>query len=182
MVENYLERQISNNNELKITSEELFHVLGKRWSLPVIRALAKNNAMGFNQIKNHFQKITPTTLSSVMKSLEQYGIITKKIHVDLLSSVSYSLTSYGKILNEISFILEKIPNDVSDDYSSSVDIQNEGMEQIRNISGLVKRISKNYASLKNNVTKYFVPMAALCGASSGLCVISEYVSDSATLF
>ncbi len=179
-----MDEQLQNFNNSKIKSEELFHILGKRWTLPVIRELAKNNTLGFNQIKNNFQKITPTTLSSVLKTLEQYGIIKKRIHHNLLSSVSYSLTTYGKILHNVSFILEKIPNKTisSLDSSSFDDVQNKSVKQIRNVSRLVKRISTKSVNFKNEVKKYFVPMAALCGASSGLCIISTYVSHTDNMF
>ena len=125
-----VEEQLENLDDSKIKSEELFHILGKRWALPVIRELAKNDTLGFNQIKNSFQKITPTTLSSVLKTLEQYGIIKKRIHHNLLSSVSYSLTTYGKILHKVSFILEEIPNKIisSLNTSSFDDVQNESVK------------------------------------------------------
>jgi len=59
-------------------SENIFRILGKKWSLPVIKKLAKNEVLRFNQLKNIFHKITPTTLSSVLKELEKHGIVQKK--------------------------------------------------------------------------------------------------------
>ena len=79
----------------------------KKWSLPIIKKLAKYEILRFNQIKNNFQKITPTTLSSILKKLEKHGIV-KKIPDDSLSTVSYFLTDYGKTLHDISMMIETI--------------------------------------------------------------------------
>ena len=164
MGKNYLERSISNFNESIIPSDELFHILGKRWSLSVIQELVKNDSMGFNQIKNHFQKITPTTLSSVMKTLEQYGIISKKHNTNPLSSVSYSLTNYGILLHDFSIMIETLSS-----ASNSTPSMNE--EYFRKISTIIKNFTRNNSEIiKNEIRKYVLPLGTLASVSTGLCI------------
>ncbi len=95
-------------SDVSVISDDIFRILGKKWSLPIIKKLAKYEILRFNQIKNDFQKITATTLSSILKELEKYGIVKKKIHDNYLSTVSYFLTDYGIALHELSIMVETI--------------------------------------------------------------------------
>ena len=144
--------------------------------MPVIKKLMKHETIGFNQIKNHFQKVTATTLSLVLKDLEKYGIIKKKIHNGLLPTVSYSLTNYGKTLYKIALFMEDISDHrVNNLEKSGYDnLQNEEIKNTGKVSKVIKKISKDYVNLKNEVVKYIIPMASLCGASSVLCSTLEY--------
>jgi len=156
-----LGEQLENFDDSKIKSEELFHILGKRWALPVITELAKNDTMGFNQIKNNFQRITPTTLSSVLKTLEQYGIIKKRISQNLPLSISYFLTDYGISLHELSMMTEII----SSNSNSSMN-----KEYLRKISTIFKNFTRDSTQVsKNKIRKYLLPLATLASVGSGLC-------------
>jgi len=155
------EEQLENLDDSKLKSEELFHILGKKWTLPVITELAKNDTMGFNQIKNHFQKITPTTLSSVLKTLEQYGIIKKKISQNLPLSISYFLTDYGIALHELSKMTEVI----SSNSNSSMN-----KEYLRKISTAIKNFKRDTTQVsKNEIRKYLLPLGTLASVGSVLC-------------
>jgi len=157
----YLDEQLENFDDSKIKPEELFHILGKRWALPVITELAKNDTMGFNQIKNNFQRITPSTLSSILKTLEQYGIIKKRISQNLPLSVSYFLTDYGIALHELSITVQVI----SSNPNSSMN-----KEYFRKISTIIKNFRSNTTQvLKNEVKKYLIPLATLASIGSVLC-------------
>jgi len=157
----YLDEQLENLDDSKIKSEELFNILGKRWALPVIHELRKNDTMGFNQIKNNFQRITPSTLSSILKTLEQYGIIKKRISQKLPLSVSYFLTDYGVSLHELSTMVDTISNNSDSSMNK---------EYFRKISTIIKNFTRdNTQVLKNEVRKYLIPLATLASAGSGLC-------------
>jgi len=157
-----VEEQLQNFDDSKLKSEELFHILGKKWTLPVITELAKNDTMGFNQIKNHFQKITPTTLSSVLKTLEQYGIIKKKISQNLPLSISYFLTDYGIALHELSIMTEVI----SSNSNSSMN-----KEYLKKISIAIKNFKRDTTQVsKNEIRKYLLPLTTLACAGSVLCI------------
>ena len=152
-----------NLDDSKMKSEELFHILGKKWTLPVLRELAKNDTMGFNQVKNCFQKITPTTLSSVLKILEQYDVVKKKIHDALFLSVSYSLTDYGKTLYEFSIIAETISN------NSTLPVSDRCLKKI---SILIKNFTSDHIDVsKNEIRKYLIPLATLASIGFGICTV-----------
>jgi len=119
------------SSDALVISEDIFRLLGKKWSLPIIKKLAKHEILRFNQIKNNFQKITPTTLSSILKELGKHGIVKKKIHNDYLSTVSYFLTDYGIILHELSIMVESIS-------SNSNSIPSMNKEYLRKISTIIK--------------------------------------------
>ncbi len=156
-----LKEQLENLDDSKLKSEELFHILGKKWTLPVITELTKNDTMGFNQIKNHFQKITPATLSSVLKTLEQYGIIKKKISQNLPLSISYFLTDYGIALHELS----KMTEIISSNSNSSMN-----KEYLRKISTAIKNFKRDTTQVsKNEIRKYLLPLATLASVGSVLC-------------
>ncbi len=82
-------------------SKKIFHILGKKWTLQILIKLTKYQTLGFNQMKNHLQNITPPILSSILKELEKHNVIIKKIHNGSITTVSYSLTVFGKFLHEI---------------------------------------------------------------------------------
>ena len=77
--------------------------IGKKWVLPILKELEKENLIRFNQLKQSFE-ITSTTLSSILKKLEYDHIIKKRTHHEFPTRVEYSLTETGKKL--INFIKE----------------------------------------------------------------------------
>ena len=156
-----LNEQLQNFNNSEIKSEELFHILGKRWALPVIKELAKNDIMGFNQIKNHFQRITPATLSSILKTLEQYGIVKKEISQNFPLSVSYFLTDYGIALHELSITVQLI---------SSNQNSTTNKEHYRKISTMIEDFRNDTIQvLKNEIKQHLIPLATLASVGFGLC-------------
>jgi len=149
-------------SDASVISEDIFRILGKKWSLPIIKKLAKYEKLRFNQIKNNFQKITPTTLSSILKELEKHRIVKKKIHDDYLSTVSYFLTDYGIILHELSKMVETIS-------SNSNSIPSMNKEYLRKISTVIKNFRTNTKVSKNKIRQFLLPLATLASVSSVLC-------------
>ncbi len=81
----------------------LFHILGERWSIPVIEILysSKSN-MQFNSILEEIGNITPKNLSGCLKSLMESGIVERHIvtHLNGAQGTEYGLTQNGRLLEK----------------------------------------------------------------------------------
>ncbi len=81
---------------------ETSHIIGKKWSVPIIEEIALGSFDGFNIIMNKMNDITPRTLSLHLQELENAGIIRKKlIQIDNKQNTQYNLTKKGKELHGI---------------------------------------------------------------------------------
>jgi DNA-binding HxlR family transcriptional regulator len=80
-------------------------ILGKRWTLMILRNLTGKKIVRFSEIKRMLTTISSTLLSERLLELEKEGLITKKTYGEIPLKVEYSLTDRGKeletILNEL---------------------------------------------------------------------------------
>jgi len=112
--------------EAKCQILDIRDVLGRRWSLLVLKNLSikkvvrfnelKRNLKGisstvlsdrFNELKRNLKGISSTVLSDRLSELEQEGLITKKIYPEIPLKVEYSLTTKTKDLEIILQSLNK---------------------------------------------------------------------------
>lgn len=80
---------------------DIWEVLGKRWSLHILRNLSTNGTIRFNELKRLLPGISSTVLSDRLLDLERQGLIIKKIYLEIPTRVEYSLTSRTKELETI---------------------------------------------------------------------------------
>jgi DNA-binding HxlR family transcriptional regulator len=81
-------------------------LLGKKWTLQVLKEIDSKKRSRFNQIKEEFQKITSSTLSSILKDLEENCLIEKIIINKTPVHADYVITKKGKtLLNMLSPVL-----------------------------------------------------------------------------
>jgi DNA-binding HxlR family transcriptional regulator len=80
-------------------------ILGKRWTLMILRNLTRKKTARFSEIKKMLTAISSTVLAERLLELEKEGLITKKIYSEIPPKVEYSLTDGAKeletILNEL---------------------------------------------------------------------------------
>jgi len=166
----------------------VIHLLGKKWSLPIMTELYVNQELRFNQLKQIFKKITPTTLSSILKELESNEIIQRKQNPKLLQSISYSLTDYGKELHRLSSTVKeysKIKNNNSKEipdiavlsidghlFREIVSLNHSEINSKKNISMIVEElIQKGIKNIKDNMIKSIVtPAATLSLLTASICL------------
>lgn len=72
-------------------------IIGERWTILILRGLMYG-PQNFNSLRKSMSLISPTILSSRLKSLEQVGVISRR-HSE--SSVTYALTPAGEALQPI---------------------------------------------------------------------------------
>jgi DNA-binding HxlR family transcriptional regulator len=88
-------------NEEKCEIVDIWEVLGRRWSLHILKNLTTHGTVRFNEIKRLIPEISSTVLSDRLLELEREGLISKKIFPQVPIKVEYSLTPQGKELQPI---------------------------------------------------------------------------------
>ena len=80
---------------------DIWEVLGKRWSLLIIKNLSTKETIRFNELKRARAGRSSTVLSERLLELEREGLVTKKIYPEVPPRVEYSLTVQAKELEMI---------------------------------------------------------------------------------
>ena len=87
--------------EEKCDVVDIWEVLGRRWSLHILKNLSTNGIIRFNELKRLIPEISSTVLSQRLLELEREGLISKKIYSEIPVRVEYSLTPRTKELETI---------------------------------------------------------------------------------
>lgn len=96
------------NNDVECKGvSDTWKLLGKRWSLLILRNLNANEARRFNELKRLLTGISSTVLADRLLELEREGLVTKKIYPEIPPRVEYSLTSRAK---ELGIVLNSLGN------------------------------------------------------------------------
>jgi len=117
--------------EEKCDVVNIWEVLGKRWSLHILKNLSTNGIIRFNELKRLIPEISSTVLSQRLLELEREGLISKKIYSEIPVRVEYSLTPRTK---ELETILQQL-NDWINRW--------KGYEKRKEIKGVTATISKS---------------------------------------
>jgi DNA-binding HxlR family transcriptional regulator len=86
---------------------DIWEILGRRWSLHILKNLSTNERVRFNELKRLVPQISSTVLSDRLLELEREGLISKKIFPQVPIKVEYSLTSMAKEFQPILHQLNK---------------------------------------------------------------------------
>jgi len=93
------------NGVISCPVTEIWQLLGKRWSLPILYTITKNKTIRFNELKKSLSEISATVLSERLSELESQGLIIKKIFAEIPPRVEYRLSpktnELGKIIEEL---------------------------------------------------------------------------------
>ena len=77
---------------------DTWKVLGKRWSLLILKSLDSQQSIRFNELKRILTGISSTVLAERLLELEREGLIAKNIYPEIPPKVEYSLTYRAKEL------------------------------------------------------------------------------------
>jgi DNA-binding HxlR family transcriptional regulator len=86
---------------------DAWKLLGKRWSLLILKNLNAKESIRFNELKRLISGISSTVLADRLLELEREGLVTKKIYPEIPPRVDYSLTSRAK---ELGIVLSSLGN------------------------------------------------------------------------
>src|SRR5712691_10066291 len=103
---NHMNDNNDNNVECKEVSDA-WKLLGKRWSLLILKNLNAKESIRFNELKRVISGISSTVLADRLLELEREGLVTKKIYPEIPPRVEYSLTSRAR---ELGIVLNSLGN------------------------------------------------------------------------
>ena len=114
---------VYNMSELKSCPiETTFRIIGKRWTVLVIREILRGNTQ-FNRFMENIEGISPKVLTERLRELERFGIIKRSVVTQYPVRIEYSLTEMGKgfepvLLSAASFSMKYMPRTVFKDGKS----------------------------------------------------------------
>lgn len=80
--------------------ERTVNTIGGKWTLLILRDLFVGTKR-FSEIRASLIGVSPKTLTEKLRTLEQDGIIKRKIYAEVPPRVEYSLTRRGQSLKKI---------------------------------------------------------------------------------
>lgn len=80
--------------------EKALNVIGGKWSFLIIKNLFTGTKR-FGELRKLLHNISPKTLTSCLRSLEENRIISRTVYPTVPATVEYSLTEKGKGLDGI---------------------------------------------------------------------------------
>ena len=79
----------------------IWEVLGRRWSLLILKNVCTREVNRFNASKRTLAGISSTVLSDRLLELEREGLISKKIYPEIPPRVEYRMTPQASELEDI---------------------------------------------------------------------------------
>lgn len=74
--------------------------IGKKWGLLIINEIGNHGKLRYNELMLELKGISPSTLASMLKDLENEDLIQKEVFKEIPPRVEYSLSARGKELRE----------------------------------------------------------------------------------
>lgn len=97
----------------------IIDLISRKWTLCVINTISNHGILRFNEIMKELKTISPKTLTSTLKSLEEEGFLVRKSFNSIPPRVEYSLTDLGDELREAIFpLLDWISKKTEKEYLS----------------------------------------------------------------
>ena len=75
--------------------EFILETISRKWTMEIIEKIGHHKKIRYNILQSKLGSISPSILSSVLKSLENIGLISRKAHNEIPPKVEYSLTEKG---------------------------------------------------------------------------------------
>jgi DNA-binding HxlR family transcriptional regulator len=83
----------------------VWEVLGRRWSMLILKNLCTKEVIRFNEFKTLLPGISSTVLADRLSELEHEGLVSKKIYPEIPPKVEYRLTLRAE---EVRVIFKKL--------------------------------------------------------------------------
>jgi DNA-binding HxlR family transcriptional regulator len=76
-------------------------IVGDRWTMLILRDLILEGPRKFQDLQTALPRISPNTLSNRLKTLEQHGIVQRRIYADHPPRAEYVVTDKGRELRPL---------------------------------------------------------------------------------
>jgi len=80
--------------------EMTLQLMGDRWKVLIIRDLM-NGTKRFGELKKSVGEISQKVLTSNLRTMEQSGLLTRKVYAEVPPKVEYTLTETGRSLKPV---------------------------------------------------------------------------------
>lgn len=85
-------------NETFCPIRDILSKIGDKWSVLILLALEQNEVVRFGELSRSIPDVSQKMLTVTLRSLENMGLITRKIYPEVPPRVEYRLTNLGKSL------------------------------------------------------------------------------------
>ena len=115
---------ISSNEMIKCCPiDNTFKIIGKKFTVHIIRNMAMHGQTRFNQLLDSIEDSNPKTLSARLKEMEKANLISRKVFDETPIRIEYKLTKKGKdlqgILDQMAiFSMKHYPKEIFQDGKS----------------------------------------------------------------
>ena len=98
-------------------NHKIFELFQGKWNLWILAVLSQKDSMRFGEIKKAIPKISNTMLSETLRTLEEYGLVSRVQFNEIPPHVEYSATEATKELKDALLALAEwgekwLPDDV----------------------------------------------------------------------
>jgi DNA-binding HxlR family transcriptional regulator len=76
-------------------------IIGDRWTILILRDLILHGPRKFQDFQSSLSRISPNTLSSRLKTLEEHGIVERRLYENHPPRAEYILTAKGDELRPV---------------------------------------------------------------------------------
>ena len=76
-------------------------IIGERWTILLLRDLFLQGPRRFQDFQESLAGVAPNTLSARLKTMEEQGLITRRVYSDHPPRLEYHLTDKGKSLGPV---------------------------------------------------------------------------------
>lgn len=108
MVQEDMLRQINetlNNPESKARVDRIIPLLHGKWELQIMLELCRFDVLRFGEIKKKFPNITNTVMTTALRNLEGWNLISRTQYNEIPPRVEYSPTEKGKSLLPVCYAI-----------------------------------------------------------------------------
>ncbi len=85
-----------NDNYCVCALDGIIGILGKKWVLLVVNSIGNAGTIRFSSLIKELDGVSPSTLTAILRELEAYGLITRRVFPEIPPRVEYSLSDDGK--------------------------------------------------------------------------------------
>ena len=87
--------------------ETTLQLIGNKWQVLILRDLLANGTLRFKELQRSIGKISQKVLTSNLRTMEDAGLVSRKVYAEVPPRVEHSLTPLGQSLQPVLDAMEK---------------------------------------------------------------------------
>lgn len=96
---------ILSDPEMKARVDRIIPLLHGKWELQIMLEVCRFDVLRFGEIKKKFPQISNTVLTSSLRNLEKWGLITRTQYNEMPPRVEYAPTAKGRSLLPVCYAI-----------------------------------------------------------------------------